>query len=434
MLRHSIWFRCLFALPIIAVIVALAGYGSAAGRGAGGVAAASALVIGEINPFTGPSAADGGEMIAGCLPATRLINQAGGVLGHNLQCVEADTKGDPVDAVPAVRQLLATQSNLVGVLGPGSGEAASTVPILERAKMTMFAMPGQSAYDRSTYQYFWRILPPDDAEGYAMAVWAHQKGYTRAASVFANNVAAQTNVPTLLRGAKKLGITITINQSIAQDQTSYRSEIEQMLATKPQVIFTEADPQTSDTYFAELKQLHGMLPVIGSPVTIEGPWLQSVSKVIGRQSLNRYWVGVEPYAAQAGPAWQVFDKALLDKATSVPSAKDFTGDPWSLSEYDSVNIMALAMTLSRSTVPAVYNGSIMAITAPGPGKTKVYSYKEGQAALKAGKSIQYIGAFGPILFNKYHNSLGAFEAVSYSNGTLPQIGVISASALASVNR
>jgi hypothetical protein len=207
-----------------------------------------------------------------------------------------------------------------------------------------------------------------------------------------------------------------------------------MVASKPQVMFSETDPQTGATYLAELKQLHGLIPMIGSPVTIEGPWLQAVSKVIGKQELNRYWTGVEPYAAQSGPAWQVFNKVLLDQKTGVPGAKNYTGDPWSLSEYDSVNIIALAATLTKSTKPSTYNGSIVKITAPGPGKTKVYSYKEGIAAIKQGKTIQYIGAFGPILFNRYHNSLGAFEAVRYGNGNLPQIGVIPASQLAAINK
>jgi ABC-type branched-subunit amino acid transport system substrate-binding protein len=392
------------------------------------------LIIGEVNPFTGASAGDGGEMIAGCLPSTRLINEAGGVMGHHLSCVEADTKDDPVDAVPTVRQLVATHSNLAGVLGPGSGDSGPIVPLLNAAKITMFAAPGQSYYDKSKYKYFWRILPPDDAEGSAMALWAHLHHYKRAAAVFANNAAAQTNVPTLLKGFKKLGGKITINQSIAQDQSSYRTEIEQMLATKPQVIFTEADPQTSATYFAELKQLHGNIPVVGSALTLEAQWLQAVKHSMGASFLNHSWVGIEPYAAQSGPAWKVFSRALLDKKTGVPSAKDYTGDPWSLSDYDGVNIMALSMLLTRSTKPSVYNNSILRVTSPAKGATRVYSFKQGAAAIRAHKRIQYIGAFGPILFNKYHNSLGAFQGVSYGNGKLPVAGIMSTGQLASLNK
>lgn len=421
----------------IALVAALVVTGNSAWAGSsrsGADDAGATLVYGEVNPFTGPQAADGGEMLAGCLPAVLLINDAGGIMGHKVRCVEADTHGDPVDAVPAVRQLLATQPNLAGVLGPGSSEAASSVPLLDTAHMTMFAAPGQSAYDRTSYQYFWRILPPDDAEGYAMALWAHLKGYTRGAAVFANDVAAQNNVPTLLRGFAKLGGTIVINESIAQDQSSYRAEIVRMLAAKPQVIFMEGDPQTDATYLVELKQLHGLLPLIGTAATLQTQWLQAVTAVLGKKDFQKYWVGVQPYAAPSGPAWQVFDKALLDRRAAVPQASAYVADPWSMTDYDGANIMALAMIATKSTSPAVYNAAILRITSPAPGATRVYSFKQGEQALLAGKRIQYIGAGGPILFNKYHNSLGAFESVAYGNGQLPELGFMSAAQVAALNR
>ena len=40
----------------------------------------------------------------------------------------------------------------------------------------------------------------------------------------------------------------------------------------------------------------------------------------------------------------------------------------------------------------------------GAGKTVVYSYSQGVAALKAGKQIQYLGAAGAIKFDHWHNS------------------------------
>src|SRR5215471_1682347 len=93
-------------------LAALAGCASSSSSGASG----SALVVGEFNPFTGPDAAFGPEMVAGCIPAVRLINAGGGVLGHQLTCVQEDTRGDPADAVPAAQKMIATESTLVGVL------------------------------------------------------------------------------------------------------------------------------------------------------------------------------------------------------------------------------------------------------------------------------------------------------------------------------
>ena len=50
------------------------------------------------------------------------------------------------------------------------------------------------------------------------------------------------------------------------------------------------------------------------------------------------------------------------------------------------------------------NAWIQKVTQPGPGKTVVYSYAQGVAALKAHKPIQYVGAAGPIKFDTSHNS------------------------------
>ena len=73
---------------------------AACSSSAGGSSSASTLVVGEFNPFTGPDAAFGPEMNGGCVPAIRLINANGGVLGHHMSCVQEDTRGDPADAVP----------------------------------------------------------------------------------------------------------------------------------------------------------------------------------------------------------------------------------------------------------------------------------------------------------------------------------------------
>ncbi|MHB8502496.1 MAG: ABC transporter substrate-binding protein, partial [Candidatus Acidiferrales bacterium] len=70
-------------------------------------------------------------MYAGCVPAVRAINAAGGVMGHQLSCQEFDTRGDPADAIPATRQMIASTPNLLFVLGCTSDEASSVVPILE---------------------------------------------------------------------------------------------------------------------------------------------------------------------------------------------------------------------------------------------------------------------------------------------------------------
>src|SRR5713226_3876494 len=117
------------------------------------------LTFASFNPFTGTDASFGPEMQSGCVVAAHLINKSGGVLGHQVQCLVVDTRGDPADAVTAATQMLATATNLIGMNGPSSDEALATVPIINRAHLPMFLDSGQAAFDHSTNDYVWRLTP-----------------------------------------------------------------------------------------------------------------------------------------------------------------------------------------------------------------------------------------------------------------------------------
>jgi len=423
------------ALAAVLALASVAACSSSSSSSSGSSAPPSTLVVGEFNPFTGPDAAFGPEMVGGCIPAIRLINADGGVMGHKMSCVQEDTRGDPADAVPAAQKMIATETTLVGVLGPSSDEALATVPILDNAHVPMFVDTGQAAFDHTTDAYFWRITPADDVKGYAMALWAHQAGYTRAAAVFGNDAGAQSDVPTLVKAFTGLGGTIVYNKPFALDQSSYRSEVESILATHPQVIFTEVDPQTGATFLSELQQLKGLLPVIGTEVSLQAPWLKAVNTAIGAGSMAKYFEGMQPYAPTTGPAWQTYNQSLLASGSQVAKpASQWSSDPYSMTYYDAVNVMALAILAAHSTSPAVFDKDVMAVTEPGAGKTVVTSFAAGKAALAAGKQIQYVGAGGPIVFNQWHNSTGAFEAAKYVSGNVSLVGAISAAQIAAISQ
>lgn len=413
-----------------ALLAACASAGSSGSSGSSG-GGTGALTIAVFNPFSGADASFGPEEMAGCTPAAKAIEQAGGILHHaKLICTAADSRGDPADAIPAAEKLLATTSGLVGVIGPSSDEASATVPLFNRASMPMFADTGQLIFDKTTDKYFYRITAPDDANGYAMALYAHKRGLNRAAFVFGTDISSQGARATAMKAFRKLGGTIVANEQLSLDQPSYRTEVQQVAAAKPDVIFTEADPQTSATFFAELKQLGHLVPFIGTGGTIQPPWLKAVSGAIGAANMATYYTAAQPYAPTSGPAYQSWLTALkADKSQVAAPASQWYADPYAMSDWDSVNIMALAMEEAKSTTPAVYNPYIVKVTAASPGAVKVTTFAAGKRAIQAGKKVQYLGAVGPIVFDRYHNSPGGFEIVK-ADGTA--ITTFSPAAIAAV--
>src|SRR5262252_7001593 len=163
-------FAAVAAGSVLSLVLAACGSSSSSSpsSGSGGAKAGATLTVADVAPFSGVDAALGPTYLATCYGATSLINANGGVLGHKFACKSVDTRGEPADAVPAVNQLFASTSNLVLVIGCTSDEAASVVPIINGRKMAMFCMTGQSEFDHVHFPYFYRLVPPDLEEAYAM--------------------------------------------------------------------------------------------------------------------------------------------------------------------------------------------------------------------------------------------------------------------------
>ena len=415
-------------LIVLAPVLGACGGGSAANA-----APHSTLVYEVAIAFTGPDASFGPETDAGCVPAAYLINADGGVLGHKFKCLTTNTEGDPADAVPAVEKMLATVSNIVGILGPSSDEASAVVPIINASHIPMFPVTGQPSFNTSNYSYFWRTLPADNQLGYAMAAWGKQEGYSQASALFLNDVGGQAQVPALASGYSHFGLKLTPNLAVAPDQSSYRTEIEQILATHPSAIFSETDPQTGATFMSELRSLtSSSIPIVGDDVTLETPWLTAVGNAIGATNLENSCVAVQPYSPAQGAGWQAYEQALLASASQISGtpAKDHTTDPYSMDPYDGAIIMALAMLQANSVNPAVFNSHILDVTQPGRGAVVVHTFAQGKAELAGGHQIQYIGAMGPVDFNQYHNSTGAFEVVRCGINQSQPIAILSVSQIA----
>jgi branched-chain amino acid transport system substrate-binding protein len=196
--------RAGFFSGAIGLALALAACASGGWPAGGSSAAASGpLEIAAFSPFTGPNAPYGYFQYTGCVAAVHAINTAGGVMGHDLTCTIVDNRGEPADAVPAANNMLANSPHLVGIVDGDSGLMSATVPLFNQAHVPDVSAGGDVQFDKNPYPYFWRTTPGDDVAGYTLAAYVKfATGYTRVAAVFANDQAAQGNVPGLTAGAR----------------------------------------------------------------------------------------------------------------------------------------------------------------------------------------------------------------------------------------
>jgi ABC-type branched-subunit amino acid transport system substrate-binding protein len=361
-----------------------------------------------------------------------VVNAAGGVMGHKLRCQAFDTKSDPADAVPAANQMLASTPDLVMVIGP-SDEAPATVPIVTAALVPNFATVGDPNFDTQIDPYFYRLTPSDSTQGYALGYYGAKQGYMHAAAVFTSDLGAQTSVPTLKQRYTALGGKLAADVTLAPGQASYRTEAAAVLAAHPDAIFTEMDPRSSSTFLSQLQQLGGgsLPPVISTQRANEGDWVTAVSQALGTSTYQQKVKTVAPYVDPSGTAYDLYKTNLLTLGSQVRQPEQYVVHSYSIADFDSVSIMALAMIEAKSTKPTDYRPFIAKVTGGSSGATVVHTYAEGSKALSDGKTIQYVGASGVLAFDRYQSAPRAFGVFEYnpSDQTMHATSVIPGAAI-----
>ncbi|HEX9030700.1 MAG TPA: ABC transporter substrate-binding protein [Streptosporangiaceae bacterium] len=403
------------AMAALATSALVAGCGSGGGSATpGGSGGHYPVTAGVLHAFTGQNAFFGLNAEAACKAAAQQINASGGIVGHPLQCPTFDTKGDPADAVPVTNRMLVSASHLVMVVGPDGSDIPSVLPLLERAKVPELNTVGDPRYDKQTSPDFWRLTPSDSTQAPALAYYSYTHHLTKVAVVFTSDLSAQTTIGPFTAAYTRMGGKIVKAITIAPDQSSYQTEVAQVLASHPQALVGEMDSQTAATFLSELRQQNGsMIPFVVTQRATQGDWAPAVGPAIGNANLAKYVTAIAPALHAQGAGYDAFSAAMTaTKANPFAAHNAFVA-----ATYDGILAMALAIDQAKSLDPAVWVKNISKITSPSSGATVVSTYAQGVAALKAGKTIQFIGASGPMIFNQYNTADRPYAAWTFNPAT-----------------
>jgi ABC-type branched-subunit amino acid transport system substrate-binding protein len=396
-----------------ALALAACGSSGTSSASGGGGSTGGSIHMTVLGSDTGAYSGIGQAMYNGAVAGAAMVNAAGGIMGQKLVLDRVDTHGDPADAVPSLQQELA-KNHPVGIIGPTTLEIFGVHPIIDRNQIPDMFNGGSTAFDNNTDPWIWRINPSDSQLALALALYARQRGYTKAAILFTTEASQQELEPFLKNDYTKLGGSLTTVVNVTPGQSSYNSEIVKLLATHPQVILGQLDSPTAATFFNGLKGLNGTkLPFIGTDLTAGADWISAVGAATAHTEVTSVEGGTP--TTGAGPVFNAEYQKLFHSAP-------LSGANYA---YDGVIDMALAIDAAKgSSNTDITRGLVLASNPPG---TMVFTYAAGVAALKKGQKINYDGASGPMDYDKYHNVSGPWNVVKASpSGSLQQLETITA--------
>lgn len=361
---------------------------------------------GALNPLTGAGSSYGPGMQQAIKLAVENINAQGGVQGRKIRLFTEDTATDPETAVRAAKKLIEV-NKVSAILGTwSSGVTMAVVPLTIKAgviEMSVSGAPELSTLKDNDLVY--RTQASNTLFGDVFAEVAKRRGYKRAATMAFNNPSGIGNTTEFAKNFKRGGGEVVSSVVYDGGRSTYRTEIEKVLAGKPDVIVMGSYLPDTTIILKELYQLGENIPVIAPAFAIN----PQLVKAIGPAAEGALAIDALPNLGSK--SYNDF-KAAFQKV----SGSDASTNPYAAMVYDQAIVLALAMEAAKSVDPKVYKRKIRDVSGA-PGKI-VNSFAEGLKELKAGNNINYEGASSSINFDKNGDVRPLFGVYEVKNGKL----------------
>ena len=376
--------------------------------------AAEPLKIGFLADFSGPLAEFGPAIQTGVELAIKHLNDAGGVLGHDVELVVGDTGLDPTQATEEARRLIEVEG-VHAIVGPLASSitlavaesvgSPSGIPIISPSATS----PQLTIAEDNDYLF--RSTTSDAAQGPVLAQLAASQGLSNVGVLFLNDPYGQGLAEAF---ANAWGGEINM-VSIEDGQASYLSELQQAAANGAEALIAIAFPQQAEVFLREALE-QGLFNHF---LFVDGTKSQDLIDAIGAEYLD----GMQGTAPAAGPesdSLRAFNEAY------VAEYGELSPLPFIREAYDAAIAIGLAAEVAGSTDSEAIRDSLRAAAAP-PGD----AYAAGAAgiagaleAIRGGEQIDYAGAATSLDWDDNGDVTSGYIGVwQYAEGTIEEVSV-----------
>src|SRR5438132_2937639 len=209
------------------------------GSGMTSAGATGPIVIGEVGSMTGPEATFGTSSDRGIQLAVSEVNGAGGIKGRQIQVIALDDEGKPEEAATAATRLIASE-HVVALLG----EVASTrslfmAPKAQAAKVPMVSPSSTNPKVTKVGDYIFRACFIDPFQGYVMAKFSRETLKVSKAAILKDvrNDYSVGLARVFTENFKKLGGTITANESFSSGDVDFKAQLTNIKGAAPQALY-----------------------------------------------------------------------------------------------------------------------------------------------------------------------------------------------------
>ncbi|HKB81068.1 MAG TPA: ABC transporter substrate-binding protein [Thermoanaerobaculia bacterium] len=296
----------------------------------GGITASGDILIGEYGSLTGPQATFGQSTHNGIMMAMDEINAAGGVRGRKIKILTEDDQSKQEDAANAVTKLI-SQNGVLAVLGEvASSNSLAAAPICQSNKVPMITPSSTNPDITKKGDFIFRVCFTDNYQGENIARYAAEQMHFKHAAILTDvkNDYSTGLTATISRVFTSLGGQIVAQQSYANGDSDFRSQLTAIRAANPEVIFVPG-------YYTDVGQIAIQARDLGMKQPLMGGdgWESPKLIEIGGKALDGCMYTNHYFYADPAPIVRNFVERYKDRYGAIP-------DSMAALAYDAARVMA----------------------------------------------------------------------------------------------
>jgi ABC-type branched-subunit amino acid transport system substrate-binding protein len=339
--------------------------------------------LGTLTPLTGSGGSYGPSMRKAMEWVAQEVNAAGGVNGRRVQLVSEDDQTNPEAAVRAARKLIDVD-RVAAVMGTWASAVTTAVaPLCWESKTFLTTVSGSDTITQLPHQgYLVRTQPNTQLQIGKLGEFLLSLKVKRVFVLAAQTPFALPSQKRLAEILPKGGADLVGAVIYDKDKTTFRSEIDQALRAKPDMIYLNGYTPDCTVVMKELFKAGYVGAKIAQGYAVNAKLLGSLPAEVTDGT----------YTATPSPA---VESAGYKRLVKVLGRDDL--DPYSCQCHDHVSLVLLAISHAKGDATGTAIRDHVRKISQGTG-ARVDSAVDGLALLAQGKAVNYEGASGPCDF------------------------------------
>lgn len=344
--------------------------------GAGQVSAQDTVKIGGNYELTGDAAAYGTPMSEATKLAIKRVNEAGGLLGGDVEYVEYDNTSDLTEAASVAQRL--TTEGVVGIVGPATtGDSNAQIPVIQEAGIPAILPAatgnGMTLDDNGdVYEYLFRVAFEDAFQGRAAATFVVNELEGQTVAMFVDQ---STDYATGLQQAfteefEALGGEVVTTESFQSGDTDFTASLTTLLSQEFDVLYVPGYYTEVGLLIKQARELGITQPIVGG----DGFGNQTLVELAGASNVNDVY-----YTSHFSPLSE--DEDLQAFLAEYREEYGKEADQFAVLAYDATNLLLDAVERAGSVDPQAVTEAI-ASTESFKGLTGTFSIDEEHNPVK----------------------------------------------------